>query len=206
MNSHRQHVALVALLAFAAARLVAQDVTAQPPARPQEGNRPQPPTGQGQTQPGRGKSEGRPPVARQVIDHLRQNNAQKFQQLMQLRKTDQKAFNNELHQLVKAWQKRNQQRRPLSREEILCRELSERYHQTDNEEEKEALRRDLAAAVEQAFETRVKATENRIERMEKELQKFKERLELLKKNRHTVCEDRLQELIRPPELNWGGDW
>jgi uncharacterized protein YdiU (UPF0061 family) len=206
MNSHWLHASLAAMLVLATTPLFAQDAAPQPPGPPLQGGRPQPPVGPGQAQPGRGKNEGRPPIARQFIEHLRQTDPQKFRELMQLRKTDPQAFGKELRQLVQAWMKSNRPPRPISREEQVCRELSERYHQTDDEQQKEALRQDLAEAVEQAFEARVKTTEKRIERMEQELQKFKERLELLKKNRRRICEDRLEELTRPPELDWDGDW
>jgi hypothetical protein len=126
---------------------------------------------------------------------------------MQLRKDDAKAFAKELHQLVVAWRERHGQPRPrLSREELACRELAKRYHECEDEQEKETIRHELALAVDKAFETRMKAMEARVQRMEKELDAFQKRLDLLKENREAVCGERLDELLRPPELDWDGDW
>jgi len=162
--------------------------------------------GPGQTQPGR-PGGGEEDILKQAIIHLRQEKPEKFQQLMKLRQTDREAFAKELRKLIQAWQKRHQMRRGgASEEELLCRELSWRYHDTEDEEEKEKLRRDLSVAVNLAFEKRVKTVEIRIQHMEKELEKFRERLKQLKKNRRPVCESRVEELLRPPELNWNADW
>jgi len=162
--------------------------------------------GPGQTQPGRpGGSEE--DILKQAIIQLRQEKPEKFQQLMKLRQTDREAFNKGLRKLIQAWKKRHQMRRDgASEEELLCRELSWRYHDTEDEEEKEKLRRDLSVAVDLAFGKRVKTVEMRIQHMEKELEKFRERLKQLKKNQRPVCESRVEELLLPPELNWNADW
>lgn len=200
--------AIVASLVVAGGAVYGQDAPAQPaprgPApRPMHAPQPRP----GQMQPGQPGGDGKMVVPRQFVEQLRQQNPEKFQQLMQLRKAEPEAFSKELRGLIRAWQKRNQKRRAgASEEELLCRELSWRYHDTDDEEEKEKLRRDLEVAVDQAFEVRMKAVESRIAHMEKELEKFRERLKQLKENRQPVCDTRVEELLRPPELNWNEPW
>ena len=223
MRGARWHRSVIAALAMATGVVFGQERPTQAPQgggmhqRPGPGQRRpgqgpeqmmQPGQGPGQmTQPGQPGGHDRQAVPRQVIEQLRQQNPEKFQQLMKLRQTDQKAFTKELREVVLAWQKRHQMRRGgASEEELLCRELSWRYHDTEDEEEKQKLRRDLAVAVDLAFEKRVKTVETRIQHMEKELEKFRERLKQLKKNRGPVCESRVEELLRPPELNWNADW
>lgn len=146
-------------------------------------------------------------LARQVIESLRTENPARFEELMQLRRNDQAAFMAELQKLGKEWwQRKCKGRPPMSREELACRELSWRYHDTQDEAEREKLREQLVQAVNVAFEARVKALETRAENMERELDKFRERLKELKENRDTVCADRVDELLRPPELNWNATW
>ena len=63
-----------------------------------------------------------------------------------------------------------------------------------------------AEAVELAFAARVKTLETRAAHREQELKKFQDRLLELKESRETVCENRVEELLRPPELNWDAAW
>ena len=154
-----------------------------------------------------GPGVGKEALARQVIDALRRENPAKFEELMQLRRTDQKAFMEQLQKLGQEWWQHNRKGKvPASREELLCRELSWRYHDTQDEAEREKLRVELAEAVELAFAARVKTLETRVERMEQELKKFQDRLQELKESRKAVCEGRVEELLRPPELNWDATW
>jgi hypothetical protein len=147
-------------------------------------------------------------MVRQAIEHLRRENPARFEELMNLRRTNPKAFGDELRNLIKQWQERHQKNRaPTLPEELRARELSWRYHDTQDEAERDKLRAELAEAVEQAFQARVRVMEKRLETMEKELDTFRRRLDLLKANREPICKGRTEELLRPPELNWdNGGW
>jgi len=193
---------LVALCFLLGAALPAQEANPQPEPQP-----PPPPTATPPPAPGAGNPPSNPKeaLARQIVEALRTEDPARFEELMQLRRTDQAAFMDELQKLGKEWWQRNR-KRPASREELACRELSWRYHDTQDEAEREKLREELVQAVNVAFEARIKALEARAEMMERELDKFRERLRQLKENRDTVCADRVEELLRPPELNWNATW
>lgn len=147
-------------------------------------------------------------LARQIVEHLRRERPARFEELMNLRRTDPKTFAEEMRELAKEWQQRHRRERPPTpREELRARELSWRYHDSQDENERDKLRTEIAEAVDEAFEARVRAMEQRLQNMERELDTFRKRLGQLKENREAIREARVADLLRPPRLDGGGeDW
>lgn len=202
MNPHPSwQKTLLALSFLVGAVALAQENPPQPGPPPAPALTPPAPPGKGTT------AAAKEALARQVVEALRRENPAKFEELMLLRRTDQKAFMEQLQKLGQEWWQRNRKgRAPATREELICQELSWRYHDTKDEAEREKLRTELAEAVEVAFAARVKALETRAAHMEEELKKFQDRLAELKQSRQAVCESRIEELLRPPQLNWDATW
>jgi hypothetical protein len=145
-------------------------------------------------------------VAEEFVGRLQRENPEQYRRLMELRETDPQAFRQELTKLVAAHRSRG---RPAGRErvppeEARCRELSRRYHQAEDEAAREQIRVELAEAVNQAFEVRITTYREHLARLEEQIGKLRERIEGMEGNREQICEIRLGELTRPPELEWDG--
>lgn len=203
MKTPRRLSAVLTAACLAGALAFAQEPPPPPPPGP-----PHPPAAPGPLPERKEGGEAKDNMVRQAIDHLRRERPARFEELMNLRRANPKAFEEELRNLVQQWRERHpKERAPTLPEELRARELSWRYHDSHDEAERDKLRAELAEAVEQAFQARVKIMEKRLETMEKELDTFRQRLEQLKANREPICKGRTEELLRPPELNWeGGGW
>jgi hypothetical protein len=93
-----------------------------------------------------------------------------------------------------------------SPEEQKCIELSRLYQEAKDDAEKERLRGELAEAIQSAFEARLQASKERIANLEEQLQDFRQHLDRLEANRERICDERFQELTKPAELRWDGNW
>jgi hypothetical protein len=91
-------------------------------------------------------------------------------------------------------------------EEQKCSELGRRFRESKDAAEKERLKTELAAAIQAAFEARLRGSQERIARLEQQLKEFRQRLEHLEANRDKICAERLDELTKPAELRWDGNW
>jgi hypothetical protein len=142
-----------------------------------------------------------------MMERLRQENPDEFERLQELHQTDRQQFFTELREMLKQRQagKTGRSRAP-SAEEVHCQELAKLYHQTQDQAEKERIRTELESAVQEAFEVRLENSRERLERLEKQIETFKKHIEKLEQNREKIVETRIDELTRPPELNWNAKW
>jgi DNA repair exonuclease SbcCD ATPase subunit len=142
-----------------------------------------------------------------VMKRLQQENPEEFKRLQELHETDREEFFREIRKLVRSRQgDRRGRGRFRTPEEEQCEKLAQLYHQTDDPAEKERIRKELEAAVQQAFEARLRNARERLERLENQMQKFRTNIDRLEKYRDRIVKTRVEELTRPPELNWDAKW
>jgi hypothetical protein len=199
-------------------------LSAQPqPARPRETPPPGPgmqPAGAGLPQPagpgperGWRREGGQQGMPSAFMERLRQENPEAHERLSRVYKNDRQQFFQEVRKLMaegglpvpEAEGARGRVHRE-SPEEQKCAELSRLFQEAQNEAEKQRIRAELTAAIQAAFEARLHASKERIARLEEQLKDFRQHLDRLEGNRDRVCEERLEELTKPPELRWDGNW
>lgn len=145
------------------------------------------------------------------LEQLKRENPEEYERLKALYMDDRPAFMEEMRDIVaerpgllrRVDSVRDERAQRIERE---CQELSRLYQEAEDENEKERLKAELKQAVEEAFEVRIESSRRRIEHLERQLTRFKERIETLEENREKICEDRLEQLTRPPELRWDAQW
>jgi hypothetical protein len=81
-------------------------------------------------------------------------------------------------------------------------ELSKKYHSTDDEAEKARIKEELTSAVASEFDEKMKKNRERFEKAEKQMQEFKRKIEEREKNRGQIIRDRMDELLKDPDLKW----
>jgi hypothetical protein len=147
------------------------------------------------------------------MDGLRQERPELYKRLSKLYQEDRERFFEEVRGLMRergtqtAAGNSTADRSPRSSaEERRCNELARQYRESNDPAEKERIKADLAAAVQAAFEARLRSSHERIARLEQQLKDFRERLEHMEANRDQICAGRLNELTTPPELRWDGNW
>lgn len=150
-------------------------------------------------------------MAKGMLERLKTEDPEEFERLTQLYREDRQAFMKEMRSIIaerpKLFGGVGRQRRKDDRQlEMKCHELSKLYLETEDEKEKARLKAELTAAVQKAFEVRLKNSRERVERLEQQLTQFKERIQTLEENRERICQERLNELTRPPDLRWEGNW
>lgn len=123
---------------------------------------------------------------RQLLDKLKREQPEEYQRLEQLKKSDRAAYFEEIRKLMP--------RRPwfpgkVEKLDRQCFELSQQYRQARTQAEKDAILKELQAAVEKATDTMITDLRQRLERMGK-------RLEEMEKNREQLIQDRLQLLLK----------
>jgi hypothetical protein len=91
-------------------------------------------------------------------------------------------------------------------EEQKCAELGRLYRESKDAAAKERLKGELAAAIQVAFQARLRTSQERIARLEQQVKEFRERLERMEANREKICAERLDELTTPAELRWDRNW
>ncbi|MBN2449126.1 MAG: hypothetical protein JXR77_01985 [Lentisphaeria bacterium] len=172
---------------------------------------------------------GRPPgpagggLAGNFLDRLKQSNPEEFERLSTLYRTDRQQFMQEIRRIMqerglqmdpeqgpqprRAFPAMGMMGEPRARpEEEKCQELARLYAETADGQEKTAIRQELQAAVQEAFEARLGNSRERIAHLEEQLTKFRQHLQNLEENRDAICRARVEELTRPPELKWEGNW
>ncbi len=155
-----------------------------------------------------GKRGEFPELTAGFLEALRRENPEKYERLVKLREEDRQAFFKELREMLQARRgnKGAGRGRKPAPEELRCRELSRQYHAARDPAEKERLKEELETAVEEAFEARLNGSKERLARIEQEMARFRENIQRLEANREKICETRVQELTRPPELKWDSRW
>ncbi|NLF16990.1 MAG: hypothetical protein GX595_07005 [Lentisphaerae bacterium] len=202
---------------------------------PEQRRRPAPPPGEappawGQPGPGAEAPEGGPrpgqpggPLRRregaatmapaEFMERLRQERPEEHERLSRLYREDPKRFFQETQALVRemgvqlgAAHPAGARLRRESPEEQACLDLSRRFREAADPAAQAQLKTELAAAIETAFEARLKASKERIARLEKQLLEVREKLQRLEANREAICAERLQDLTQPDDLRWDGNW
>ena len=123
---------------------------------------------------------------RMFMEKLKENDPATYERLEKLRVTDRNAYFAELRKLMPA--------RPMVPSkvgllELKCQKLSVQYHEARTEAEKEAIRKELEQAVEEA-------TDAMIADMKERLKMMSERLAELEKNRQAAIEKRVDMLLK----------
>ncbi len=180
---------------------------------PDEGALPAPPGG---PPPERGwrREGGQAGIPAAFMERLRQERPELHERLSRLYREDRPRFFQEVREMMRerAPEQAGEGGRGPGRvlrespEEQKCAELSRLYLEARDEAEKERLKGELAEAVHAAFEARLRASKERVARLEEQLADFRQRLERMEANRDRICQDRVEELTKPPELRWDGNW
>ena len=140
---------------------------------------------------------------KELFEQLKEQDPERFERLTELRETDPDAFREEFRQIM---QQRFKARRaggggPVEQK---CVELSGIYRGTKDQGKRQQIKAELRAAVEEAFDARVKERLQRLERMEQEIQRIRQEIEARQGNREEICKRRVDELTQDPEYRW--DW
>ena len=161
-------------------------------------------------EPGQG---GKQAVPEAFMERLRQEHPELHKRLSKLYQEDREKFFQEVRTLMREREpqvpettsssKRSQR---SSAEEQKCLDLSRSYQECTNAAEKERLKTELAAAVQAAYEAKLRGSQERIARLEQQLKEFRGRLERMEANRDKICTERLDELTRPTDLRWNSHW
>lgn len=160
-----------------------------------------------------GEQGGKQGVPGAFMDRLLQEHPELHKRLSKLYQEDRDQFFQEVRKLMRERGLQvpdeggtgNRGRRDAA-EEQKCSELGRRYQASQDPAEKEQLRTELAAAIQAAFEARLRGSQERIARLEQQLKEFRQRLEHMEANREKICAERLEELTLPAELRWDGNW
>jgi hypothetical protein len=147
------------------------------------------------------------------MERLRQEHPELHKRLTKLYQEDRETFFQEVRALMRERGVQTPEgegtttRAPHdSSEERKCAELSRLYQASQDPAEKERLKAELAAAIQAAFEARLRGSQERIARLEQQLKEFRGRLGRMEANRDKICAERLEDLTEPAELRWGEKW
>jgi len=141
---------------------------------------------------------------RQLLARFREENPEKYEELMRLREEDHDAFRREVGKLMS--RRFRQGPEGVLPEEAKVHELAEKYHAAKSEEEKAAAKAELDESVGRVFDARVKEREMRLEKMEQQLQRLRALIEDRKEHRDDICRARVEELTADPNLRWNLKW
>jgi len=81
-------------------------------------------------------------------------------------------------------------------------DLVKKYRQTSDTSEREKIKAELLLLVSSEFEEKMKKNKEKLERNEKQLEYFKKMVSEREKNRDQIIRDRVEELIKGPEIVW----
>jgi len=162
---------------------------------------------------GRRREGGPQAIPGAFLERLRQERPELHERLTRLYREDRQQFFQEVRSLMRErglpvpdGEAAPGRVRRDSPEEQKCLELGRLYQAADGEAEKERLKAEMATAVQAAFEARIGATKERIARLEEQLKDFHQHLDRLEANRDRICAERVEELTKPAELRWEGNW
>ena len=123
---------------------------------------------------------------RMFMEKLKTQDPETYQKLEKLRVTDRNAYFAELRKLLPA---RPMVPNKVGQLDFKCQKLSQQYHEARTEGEKEAIRKELIQAVEEA-------TDAMIADMKERLKMMSERLAELEKNRKAAIDMRVDMLLK----------
>ncbi len=136
--------------------------------------------------PGHGMGGWRADGFRMFMEKLKKQDPETYEKLEKLRVTDRNAYFAELRKLLPS--------RPMVPNKVgqldhKCQKLSQQYHEARTDGEKEAIRKELVQAVEEA-------TDAMITDMKERLKMMSERLAELEKNRKAAIDSRVEMLLK----------
>lgn len=160
--------------------------------------------------PGGAEMGKRFPMIKEFLEDFKAENPEEYGRLMQLHETDKDAFNAEIKKIMMERRKDGKgaglappmQGVLRSPEEEKCMDLGRQYQEAQAPAEKERIKADLVVAVKAAFDKRLEGQKQRLADLDKEMARIKGAIEKRDANRDTVCNQRVEELTRNPELNW----
>ena len=117
------------------------------------------------------------------------------------REEDPEAFREAMGRIVrKRLEKGMRQHR--DRLDAGCQELSRKYYAAEGEEEKAAVKKELEAQVQNAFDERMKAQKAMVVQMEQRLDALRRMVKERESKREEICKKRVDELTADPDLRW----
>lgn len=131
-----------------------------------------------------------------MFEKLRKESPEEYSRLMRLRQENQPQFLQELRKMSDN----------RSKEEEKCIELGQLYRETEDPAERKRIEGEMKAAVLKAFDAKIELHQQRLAEMEERLTSMRRKLEERKANRDAVCEERVRDLTRNPELQWESGW
>lgn len=201
--------ALVAAVLAGAVTLAQDDAKPDgPPDGERNGRRDGPPEAMRHPRPGMREmtppraARGRPEMmlGGRIMQRLQEENPEEFRRLMQLRQENPEQFQGELRDLVR---RRMQKRAGAGRNhENQALNLARQYREAESEEDKARLRDELEQSVRQAFDADLSQREEMVENMERKITELRQMLVRRRENKTRICADRVEELLRDPELKW----
>ena len=154
-----------------------------------------------------------PELDKDIVKFLEQFDPERLKQLRHLKEVDPEAFlrmmKESQHEMMKLNELR--ERDPQRFEQIMkerqmeneIKELSLQCRKSQNNDEKEEIKKDIKTRLEKLFDLREAQRENEIKRMEQELNKLKEKMKTRKTNRDKIIERRQKELIgEEDDMGW----
>ncbi len=164
----------------------------------------------------RGREGGRGEKMEKFLEHLKDENPEKFEDLMRLKEENPDLFREKLREHVGEFIK-NKQRKGRERMDPETRErmkergelekqsmrLAEQYRGAETDEEKQTIAEDMKAVLVRAFDMKLLNQQKNVERLEKRLKELKDLLNKRKESRDDVIQKRFDELTGKAEhLKW----
>ncbi len=131
-----------------------------------------------------------------IMSKLKKENPQEYERLENLRKTDIRAFVNEIRKYMPAPNGNMRRMGQLDRE---CFELARSIQECKDPAEKTKLEEQLRAKIKEAFDFMLQDYDERLQRMTKQL-------ESLKENEETILEERFKMLTDTDFLREKNKW
>ncbi|MEW6279526.1 MAG: hypothetical protein AB1758_12935 [Candidatus Eremiobacterota bacterium] len=163
-----------------------------------------------------GRPPGPPPVPPEVekefLEFLQSQDPDRAAELSELRKSRPEVYRHALashverYMFLKQMKEEDPEGYQLGLEELKLdgrvRKLARAYTQTQDKEQRAALRKQAEEAVARLFDIRQQNRRRHVERMEKELARLKSQVDERQKKRQAIVERRVEEVLSDPDLEW----
>lgn len=136
------------------------------------------------------------------LGHLKQADPETFSRVM-------KESRNEMMKIKELKERDPQRLEQIMRERQMekeTKELSLQYRKSQNNDEKEKIKKEIKTRTEKLFDSREAQRENEIKRMEQELNKLKEKMKNRKANRNKIIEHHQKEILGEEVEEEGLGW
>lgn len=121
-----------------------------------------------------------------LLENLQKNEPEEYQRLMQLRTENREEYLKELWK--KMPERENDNRKKITDIDRKCRELGEKFQNAATKQEKDAIKAELSALLDQSMDLVVQDTKERLERVQKILDN-------LNNNRGKIIQQRLEQFL-----------